>query len=165
MLSKRRGEILELLIKEPGLTVTEIANKLSLPQPPVTRYVHELHKNKFVKMKLDDDGKRKLCFPSLRGSYENMARNFGKPLPDEVYENLDNFFFHVWTKSEIFKAFPKQKIDMMTLITSSLLKFQTPEFQEKLKKKIEKDDNLRQYFERGIIPYFNAIIGQKRKLI
>jgi len=156
VLSKKRGDIFVLLMKKPYLTITEISEEMNLPHPPVTRYVHELKKNKLLNMKLDDKGIKKLCYPSLRGFFENMAQKVGLTFENRLYQDLDDILLDKRIKPIIFKL---EDVDALTMITSGIFRISNMESIKKLFELYNKKENkdLLEKVERSLLPYIEAI--------
>jgi hypothetical protein len=154
-LKDRRGEIFILLLKEPGLTITEIAKKINLPQPPITRYAHELKNNHFLVMKLDDRGISKKCYPSYRGFFEEQAKSFGMDIPDEVYDSIDEVLLDPKIKPLWLKVSEKasEVKNAMSIIMASSVMILDPDFQIKIQDILKNDRKLQLAWNNGIIKY------------
>ena len=96
-LSERRIEIfLELLRSGKGLKISEIAKRIGMNQPKVTRNIEILEKANFV-VSTYVKGKRgvaKVCYPTFRGFFEPIAKEKKIKLTDEDIKAIDNFFLH-----------------------------------------------------------------------
>jgi len=161
-LNKKRAEIFTLLMKEPNLTVTDLAERFKISQPAMTKHLGILEKNKMVKIEFDDKGKgiKKRYSASFRGVFEDMANFYSIKFIDRVYESIDSTMNTKTMRERMLKNIPEKKISTEVLMMKLTMSFFDPNFLNDMKNEVEKDINLQKAFE-DVKFYFAEI---KKKL-
>jgi predicted transcriptional regulator len=121
------SRIFVALIKEPGLNITELQKRFKKSQSTMAEQIQKLVEAKIVSVKYEsgDHGIQKLCYPSLRGFYEGIAKSKHKVLNDAQYQQIDDFYFkgniNTMILEELGKANPNDDgITAIALVVSTL---------------------------------------------
>ena len=152
-----KGQIFYLLLREPGLNVTQLAEKIGIKQPSMTLALQILEKNKMVKIEFDDKGTgiKKRYTPSYRGFFEQQAKSFEIDIPDEVYDSIDEVLLDPKIKPLWLKVSEKasEVKNAMSIIMASSVMILDPDFQIKIQDILKKDRKLQLAWNNGIIKY------------
>lgn len=137
VLQKNRGKIFNLLIREYPLTITEISEKLNIPQPHTSDYIKDLEKNHLVRIEFDDKsghGIRKKCYPTFKKFYEDMATKLRKKLTDQDFEIIDDLMLDPKFYEVGFSNVKKATVDDPLVFFGLFLGNSIPELEKKLEK-------------------------------
>jgi len=159
-LSKALGQKIRWLmfyeiIKNPGISVTELAEKLKLTQEAVSKHLKILEEAKLVKWKYKQSGKgapSKLLYPSYRGLVEEYLKIKGArnvQLTDEDAEILDSFFFNEKARELYIKKmeyFIKNvsRFDPLLFVAINMI-----EYENELKSLVEKYKELKKLYAKA----------------